>query len=259
MKVEQENIADEKAIRGIAKSYNPLSYTTELIDLLKSVYPTQNFEEWCKYYLHQAVNDLLIAKYNDEKLLKYELFSLHSQKELVGAFEMKVKSSRVDSLTINGCTTSFEIKSALDNLTKLNKQSNDYIKAFDFNYLVVDDRHIENALALVPESFGIWTFNSGRKKIYRKAEANGHIDAEVQLSLLTKKELAANFSEVEGCLKAITRNFSHQSINKRFKNALKNRYKQRWNFLVTHQQSILPVDIQFFFKTCLQPSQVYYH
>lgn len=259
MNLSELNPNNVKLISEIAKNYNPLNYNSQLVDLLKIVYPSENFGDFCKYQLHKLVNNTLMNYYNGERLLKYELFNLNCKKDIVGAFEIKVNNSRVDFLTINGSTNSFEIKSSLDNLGKLSKQSTDYLKAFEYNCLVVDDRHIANAIDMVPESFGIWSFSSGRKKIYRKATLNNKIDPEIQVTLLSKKELITNFSEVQGSAKAITSSFAPNIINKRFKIALKNRYLQKWKFLVSHHASILPIDLQFFFKTGIPPEYIYHH
>ena len=38
----------------------------------------------------------------------------------------------------------------------------DYMLAFEFNYLVIDEIHIEKAKALLPESFGLWCYKKGK-------------------------------------------------------------------------------------------------
>jgi hypothetical protein len=177
---------------------------------------------------------------------------------VVAAFEIKVNNSRADFLTINGCTSSFEIKSGLDNLHKLRKQVSDYIRAFEYNYLVVDDRHLANAVEIAPDSFGIWSFEkSGRRKIHREPLKNQSIDAEFQISLLTKKELSQQFRLQKGNRIAIMNECSSEEINERFKDALKSRYRSRWDFLLEHMGTILPVDLQFFFNRNVPPKLVY--
>lgn len=248
---------DKKIITYLAKTYNPLNYSRELIELISLVYPSICFDEWEKIKIHQLVNDIVIHKYNGEQTLKYNLFQTFYKKRLIAAFEIKVNNSRADFLTINGHSNSFEIKSSIDNLYKLEKQALDYIKAFEYNYLVIDEKHFEHAYELIPKSFGLWSFKKGRKKIHRDAVLNKKIDAEIQISLLTKREMQLFFSEVDGDRKQILRCFNDSEVNHRFKSALKKRYEKRWNFLVENIDTILPIDIQFFFKTNIDPKLIY--
>lgn len=251
-------VINEKAINIIAKSYNTLDYYVKLNELLKAVYPASDFNHLTKYELHKMLNDVLVEKYNGEEILKYRLYQQYlNKRSIVAAFEIKVNNSRVDFLTINGHTRSFEIKSELDNLSKLSKQMADYMLVFEYNCLVIDEKHMEKAQELLPPSFGLWSYKKG-KYIKRKAsELNTKIDPEVQLSLLTKRELAETFPHQEG-IREILVSWNAQSINHQFKKALKNRYRSRWEFLTTNQASILPIDIQFFFNTNIQPEYIYY-
>lgn len=249
-----------EAINYLAKNYNTLDYYVKLTTILKYVYPFQSFDHFSKYDLHKLLNDTLFQYYNGEEIHKYKLFAQHMNKRnIVGAFEMKVNNSRVDFLTINGSTTSFEIKSELDNLTKLSKQMADYILAFEYNNLVVDERHIDRVLEMLPENFGLWSYKNGKYKKLIKAELNNKIDAELQLKLLTKKELITSFPEQQGIIKNILRFNTEDLINSNFKQTLKERYKNRWEFLIAKQDIIFPIDIQFFFNKNIEPSHIYCH
>jgi hypothetical protein len=163
----------------------------------------------------------------------------------------------VDFLTINGYTTSFEIKSELDNLSKLNKQISDYILAFDYNYLIVDECHISKTMAMAPQSFGIWSYRNGKYQKLRKAILNKNIQPEFQLNLLTKTELIQSFPKSNGLKKDILENVDSDKINTIFKKTLKSRYRSRWQFLVNNQSQIMPMDVQFFFNTNIKPQHIY--
>lgn len=168
---------DTTLVKLIAKRYNPLDYSEKLNQLLSTIFPAINFKGWEKIKLHELVNEVIFNRHNGEQVMKYYLFKHFYKKNVVAAFEMKVNSSRVDFLTINGCTRSFEIKSGLDNLDKLKKQSGDYLLAFDYNYLVIDKRHLEKAIELIPSCFGIWSFAAkGEKTVHRDALLNMKID-----------------------------------------------------------------------------------
>lgn len=257
---EKEKIVNERAINILAKSYNALDYSIKLAALLKKVFPSSNFDHFSKYELHKLLNDTILQNFHGEEVLKYKLFERYiNKRNLIAAFEMKVNNSRIDFLTINSNTTSFEIKSELDNLSKLSKQMADYMLAFEYNYLVIDELHIEKAKDLLPESFGLWSYTKGKYKKLKKALLNNKIDPEVQLNSLTKQELITSFPEYRGVLKDILKSFDTSKINRQFKQVLKNRYRDRWEFLVANEKQILPVDVQFFFNTNIQPNHIYYH
>jgi hypothetical protein len=253
-------IVNEAVISVLAKNYNILDYPLKLASLLKCVYPAENFELFSKYELHKVLNATLLQNYKGEEVLKYMLSkTFMNKRNLIAAFEIKVNNSRVDFLTINGSTTSYEIKSELDNLSKLSKQMMDYLLAFEYNYLVIDARHFERANDLISEKFGLWCYKEGKFKKMRKAILNDKIEPEVQLNLLTKKELFNSFPECGGVLKKILNSLDSNSINRQFKVALKDRYRRRWDFLVANEEQIFPIDIQFFFNTQIEPSDIYYH
>lgn len=247
---------DQQQIKYIAKNYSPLQYKPQLKELLSGLVPSEHYTDFAKFELHQLINKIIFDNYPGEQVIKYLLFKQYEEKDLIAAFEINVNKSRVDFLTINGVSTSFEIKSDLDNLQKLNKQSHDYLLAFEYNNIVIHDRHLENAEKIIPQSFGIWTFHNGKRKIHRKASLNTDIDAEVQLQLLSKKEFNKFFGSNKKLADVIAEgNFEY--INKQFKNALKSRYKTRWDFIKANSKIILPVDLQFFFNMNISPNFIY--
>ncbi|WP_040626558.1 sce7726 family protein [Mucilaginibacter paludis] len=254
-KFNQQPVIDYKAVKEVVKCYNTLDYGPKLRQLLLMIYPGNNFSKCCKLELHQKLNDLILLSYEGEQVLKYELFKEFHNKNVVAAYEIKVKSSRVDFLTINGFTTSFEIKSNLDNLDKLAKQSVDYLSAFEFNNLVIHERHLKKCIDMIPANFGIITVDKDQHSFYRKPRLNQHLNPSVQLSLLTKKELFQSFGTFAQEDILISNNTD--TINDLFKLALKERYRSRWEFIVEHSNDILPIDIQFFFNKNIKPAHIY--
>jgi hypothetical protein len=249
-----------EAVNFLAKSYSTIDYYIKLESLLKNVYPAREFSHLPKYELHKLLNDIILQNYNGEEILKYRLFEKHlNKRNIIGAFEMRVNTSRIDFLTINGDTTSYEIKSELDNLSKLRKQMTDYMLAFEYNYLVTDERHIAKAEELLPDSFGLWCYKNGKYKKLKKATLNKKIDPEMQLRLLTKKELLNSYPEEQGKIKKVLNTYNANSVNYLFKQTLKARYRSRWEFLLSNKENILPIDIQFFFNTNILPERIYFH
>jgi hypothetical protein len=252
------SLLDEKVIQSLAKQYHPLLYFTKLISLLQSLFPTEDFQDCSKHDLHLFVNETVLENYGGECLLKYKLSERYFHKRnIVAAYEMRVNNSRADFITINGNTTSFEIKSAHDNFTKFPKQSTDYLSVFEFNNLVVDHVHLSKALDLLPEYYGLWTYKNGKYRQIKKAVYNDQINPASQLGLLSKKERLGSFPEYQGNVELILACLRPEEINTRFKLILKARYCSRWNFIVKHRSSILPVDLQFFFNNNVLPLRVY--
>jgi hypothetical protein len=251
-------VIENKLFNILAKKYNTLDYSPRLVELLRSVYPSMDFEDYSKYDLHRLLNDTLFENYNGEEILKYKLSQKYfNRKDIVAAFEIRVNNSRADFLTINGHTRSYEIKSELDNLSKFSKQAADYMLAFEYNYLIIDERHTEKARELMPQSFGLWTYKNGNYKREKGAKLNEAMNPEVQLKLLTKKERAFNFLNTGGNIKEILDSYDALQINHHFKTILKSRYKNRWEFLVRNNENILPIDTQFFFNTNVKPDYIY--
>lgn len=248
----------KKAINSLARSYNTLNYQLHLYTLLRDFYPEASLNGQSKYALHKLVNAMLMKHYCGEEIIKYLLAAHFFQKaNVVGAYEINVNNSRADFVAINGHSTSFEIKSGLDNLSKLPKQIQDYSRVFDYNCLVTDALHLEKAKELLPDNWGIWLYQSGEHMVERKPKLNTAIDPEAQLQLLSKVELKRTFPNEHGLIPEIIRSQSTDEINTLFKNTLKLRYRERWKFLNTHQRTIFPIDFQFFFNNNIQPKLIY--
>jgi hypothetical protein len=249
------SIIDSKLVNEIVKNYTALDYTPKLRALLSAIYPIADLNNFCKLDLHRKINDLVIDSYEGEQILKYRLFKAFRHKNLVAAYEIKVKNSRVDFLTIDNHTTSFEIKSSLDNLDKLAKQSDDYLSAFEFNYIVIHQRHLKRCIEIIPRSFGVITADKIGHRMIRKPALNRSLRAETQLSLLSKKEVKKHYGTTDS--EIIMNTLDGIQINERFKQALRERYQTRWDFIVRNDNDILPIDIQFFFNKNIKPAFVY--
>lgn len=70
----------------------------------------------------------------------------------LGIFEGKF---RIDVAVVNGYLHGYEIKSAEDNLVRLDSQQAAYNKVFDKLTLVADEAHVEEAMKVVPPWWGL--------------------------------------------------------------------------------------------------------
>ncbi len=244
-------------INELAKSYSPLATKEQLLRALSALPAIDHRDFKSKFEVHKKFNELLLENYVGELTIKHFLFNEFAKQNVTAAFEIRVNSSRVDFLAINGDSKSFEIKSSLDNLQKLKKQSNDYARAFEFNFVVVDEKHVKKSIEILPPHYGVWSYNRCSKQVFRVASSSTHLDPEFQLTLLTKRELEMGFKEFGGIRSTIINLLSPVEINERFKAFLKLRYAKRWAFLRKNSKQILPIDIPFFFATSLSPDLVY--
>jgi len=241
----------------LARSYNILAYESQLRTLAAQAFPTENWDNCPKPDLHRLIGTLLLDRFKGECTLKAKLVQLFISQNVTAAFEMKVGRSRADFLTINGDTKSFEIKSELDNLQKLPKQMGDYQQVFDYNYLVVDEKHYDKALKLVPANYGLLVLQDRRLSEQRAALRNTRHNPSAQLRLFTKKELVQTFRIPGITADEIELNFEADEINHWFKIMLKARYAKRWQFLMQHRRQIHPIDYQFFFQHNIAPDIIY--
>lgn len=99
------------------------------------------------------------------------------------------------------------------------------------------------------------TVDKSGHQMIRKPTLNKLLQAETQLSLLSKKEMQKHFGSTE--LEIILKMLDSIQINERFKKALRERYQTRWNFIVENDNEILPIDIQFFFNKNIKPTFIY--
>lgn len=241
----------------LARSYSPLLYYKKLKELLESVMTDVDFSSYQKYDLHQYLNLVLCSSYAGEELVKYYIARKYLDKKTVGSFELKVRNSRADFVSINGVTKCYEIKTELDNLYKLGKQMGDYRSVFEYNSVILDKKHLVQAKEMLPMEVGIFSIEKGRLKCIRSAVKNENFCPKSQLEMLTTKELLFYFEQKKENIENILQNFSAREINKHFKSALKNRYVEKWEFVKLHRDEILPIDFQFFFSTKESPTLLY--
>lgn len=246
-------------INALAKSYNILDLPQNYKKALSTILPDSilNIDLYSKHELHGLINEILISRHNGEGALKAKLVEMFVKKNVTAAFEIKVNNSRVDFLKVNGDTVSYEIKSGIDNLNKLSKQIGDYEKVFEYNYIVIDEKHYKSAKKIVPEHYGIFIHKRNKLIEDKKAAINESLDSLIQLKLFTKKELIQTFNTSD--ITIIKHEFEPIQINGAFKEMLKRRYTKKWNFLKENIDQIFPVDYQYFFHHNIEPKIIYKH
>jgi hypothetical protein len=239
----------------LAKSYNTLSYTKQLRELVAAFFQTEKYNEYNKLQLAKKINDTIFDNYEGEQILKFKLAKEFNKKKYIAAFEVKAKNSRTDFLVINGDTKSFEVKSKIDTLNRLSKQVIDYGDVFEYNTVVIDKCHLNKVVKLLPEYYGIWYYEKNKKIVYQEAKYSPKINPLEQLGLFNKKELLKSFNSFD--IDFILKTNQPADINQSLKDTLKERYSNRWLFVQENWDNILPIDIQFFFNTNVKPEIIY--
>jgi hypothetical protein len=81
----------------------------------------------------------------------------------LGLFEGRY---RIDVAVLNGKLHGYEIKSKADNLDRLSAQQESYSKIFDHMTLVADEKHVEQAVRIVPQWWGLIAVGTREAKPY---------------------------------------------------------------------------------------------
>lgn len=106
--------------------------------------------------------------------------------------------ARVDVAVVNGTFSAFELKSELDKLTRLPVQAEWYSKVVDHATLVVADRHLAHAEAIVPAWWGVMVATGGEDvdlAVQRPSGLNPGVDPYSLVRLMWRDETLAALEE----------------------------------------------------------------
>ena len=246
----------------LSLKYHTLKLRNELNESLKNILMEYSIDIGETDDPRFVINMLINKYYPSETLIKSS-FADHLIKHTrnqITLFEFPLGRSRVDMCKINGSSIAYEIKTDLDSLLRLEKQISDYMDIFDETYVICSKNKLRKVLEVVPVECGIYTYNFSEtdgisfKKV-KSAIQSLKIDANKQLGILNKNELQDNFSTTDQ--KMVLSHVSNIRINKVFKICLKERYREKWAFLVENRNSIYSIDYQWFYKYNFDPTIIY--
>ncbi|MBR1393681.1 MAG: sce7726 family protein [Ruminococcus sp.] len=103
--------------------------------------------------------------------------------------EKAVGESICDIMVVSSCLTGYEIKSDLDNYTRLERQIKAYDKYFDRCYLVIGGSHRKKSSDKIPTYWGLICITQDKVKIIREASPNEKVSRRSQLGILWRAEL----------------------------------------------------------------------
>lgn len=220
--------------------------------------------------IHEIYNNIILKYYPNEICIKSSFIKqiLMNGKTHVTIFELPVGSSRADLCKINGKSIAYEIKTDLDNFSRLTKQINDYYEIFEEVYVICSASNVDNIVELLPKYCGIYTYTQNRYgnykfQLFRKSIVQDKMNCLKQLGLIRKNELM-NYFKINSTLTNrseivdyITQKYTNEQINYIFKTILKHRFQKQWNFLKKNHTNIYEIDYQWFYKNQIEPSRIY--
>lgn len=275
-----EEAASDTEIINAAKyinlSYSVFSTDEQLWEEVKRAFGekyTDVFDVYANRIIANSfINELLLKYYPCERTVKYALVNSLKNKHDTVLFEMPVLDSRVDVCRINGNSYAYEIKTEFDSFKRLKKQIDDYSRVYEYIFVVIPKNFYQTVVEIIPCFCGIRILrqDSNDGKIYfttkRKAIKSPNIDSLSQLSSLSKGSLGSWLTNKgikkippskEDRINFIISKYTPQTINYAFKQIVKYSYKDNWTFLLKHYNEILPIDIQAFFNSSLEPKLLY--
>lgn len=249
--------------------YTTIESKKELINNLSLSLHIDYYNIQPKYSIHEVYNHILTKYYPNETAIKSSFINkvLMKGKTHVTVFELPISNSRADLCKINGESIVYEIKTELDNYSRLSKQINDYLKIFDKCFVICPKNRVESIKKYIPNDTGIYSYiitKTGRY-IYRQEQdsaVNTQFNSYEQLCVLRKSELellvpSYSYSNKKELLQSILNSYSPLEINTLFKKSLKKRYQSQWDFLRSNHDDILEIDYQWFFKNTVKPEIIY--
>lgn len=162
--------------RKISKHYVKHNANNNL-QLIKNLYSHLQTNYRCEYFFKNKLFNKILKQYS---LTTTTVFN-----------EFKIGNSKADIMLLNGCIKIFEIKTELDDLTKLKKQINDYQKIAEIINIVTDSKFVNKLLLEYNNTdIGIIEFTDKNSlKIHKKARENcGAFEFDTMFKLLHKKE-----------------------------------------------------------------------
>lgn len=162
--------------RRTSKYFKLTSNGTNL-DIIKSLYKSLQMQYRCEYVYK---NNLFL-----------DILKEHSLKETLILNEFKLGSSKADLVMLNGVVRIFEIKTELDDFSKLSKQINDYQKFANEVNIVTDEKNAEKLkIEYANTTIGIIALDAKNKlQTLQKAGTNSSLfDFDTIFKILRKHE-----------------------------------------------------------------------
>lgn len=138
---------------------------------------------------------------------------LNKNDTLINEFTIGDYSRRVDLALIKpNKLYAYEVKSASDNLLRLEGQVKTYLEYFDKVTVVADTKHIHKILDLVPSHVAIWELDQDQIRVIRRGRTNSINDKLKFLDLMTVSDLLKIIRAEELSIKSSRRKTLTQNL-----------------------------------------------
>ncbi len=141
--------------------------------------------------------------YYKNSLLNKLLLGVHSPRTTTALTEVPIAKSKADFILVNGKAIVYEIKTDLDNFDRLDRQINDYYKAFSRVTVVTSEKNENEVKERLQHSpVGVYVLTSrGQLSLKKEAEENKEsLSKTVMFNVLRKNEYEKVLIESYGVL-----------------------------------------------------------
>lgn len=149
--------------------------------------------------------EILSRRYRGEYIYKNGLvsklvFGRHSPATASALLEIPMGSSCADLMVVNGTTTVYEIKTDLDQFSRLDVQLRDYSTRAEHVFVVTSEKRAELAIARAPENVGVLGLRrNGSFATFREAKSNlGRLESAHLFGMLRPREASAVLHRLVG-------------------------------------------------------------
>ena len=250
------------------KKYTPAKSNTTLFDDYVSL---TDDEDASVESVRNSFNKLIIENYANEAVVKHffvkQVCLNKKNASAVTIFELKSNSSRGDLCTINGHSRVYEIKTEFDSFNRLDSQIGNYSLTFDFTYVILAEKHVKQALKILPRNVGIYTYkhckNGLHFSLFRSGKESKSLCPKTQLEQMPIAKLRTLSSSLiekskTAMISELLFKYSPKEVNRFFKDYYKSEYMEKWGFIVENHDRLFPLDFQWFFKNPISPTLVYF-
>jgi hypothetical protein len=258
-----------KDAQALFCSYSTLQSNIVLENSLMNILDTEILNSFSSKNSREIFNEIILKYYPNELSVKTNFINqiLFRSNKHVTVFELPIGRSRIDLCKLNGSSVAYEIKTDLDTLHRLDKQLNDYLEIFEEVFVICSINKLHEIEKQIIPSCGIYTYSISKKgnykfQLFKHATSSVHLNSKKQLDILRKQELIKNFTvnpflDRKDITSLILQEYSPNEINQIFKQLIKARYQDQWDFLKNNRSQIFEIDYQWFFKNTINPDLIY--
>ena len=159
--------------------------------------------------------------------------------------ELKLGDVRADLIGVGENSTAYEIKTKYDNTNRILKQTDEYLKCFEYVYVICFEDMLEEIEKIINKDCGIYIYKNQSHKFtrVRKAKKSKTLNKISILNVMTKKDRITYFEN--SLISSIDKNYNLKEINSAFKMMLKEKHSNDYAKLKKECDDISRFDCTF--------------